>query len=225
MKRLVVSSALVLTSLSIVLACESESSSSSSGTVEPFDAGSFDSTTPMTDSAVVTPGEDSAVATDAPADTGLTKACDDLPDAGVNPTCGVVGQCGQLVTPTTDPNDMPVGVSTSLPTGTYVLVGLKAYKGAPVPPAQIRTTLRLHPGMTYEFIMSGVFNNEPSPERRESGTYAVAGGKLTLTEVCPNPSTDSPVTFTVSGNTVTTYLPQGGGAPGQGLAQTFALFL
>ena len=224
MKRLVPSIAIATLLVSVVFACESESSSSS-GTLPAPEAGSLDAPPSNPDSAVVTPPtQDSAMPTDAPMDSMLTKACDDMPDAGANPACGVVGQCGQLVPFTSDPSDLPVGTSTTLPTGTYVLTAMKAHKVA-APPAQLKMTVRLLPDLTYQRIEAGELNGEPVGDRRESGTYSVAGGKFTLTEVCPNPSVDTPVTFTVSGNTVTLFLPQGGGGPGQGISQTFALFL
>lgn len=217
MKRIFVVTTIAAT-ISLIYGCSDDATTA---TGSP-DSGTPDSST-VTDSATATDSSSSTDgATDAGTDTNQPKACADTPDAGTNPACGVVGQCGTFVTMASDATDLPAGTSTTLPTGTWVLTAVKAHKVA-IPAIEIKLTARFA-ASTYQRIQSVNIGGSPDAvDERVSGTYTVTGGTIQVTEDCPTADADDPSTFTVSGSTVTVYTPQSGGAAGSGVAQTFTV--
>lgn len=181
-------------------------------------ATSSDATT-SPDTAVPT---DATAAVDASADgSPLPTTCADAPNTGTNPTCGTVGACGAFVTMGSDANDVPIGTSTTLPPGTYVLTAIVAHK-IQIPTISIKTTVRFKADGTYDRIESVTLNGKAdSVDERKSGTYTVTAGVVQPNEVCPKAEADDPSTFTVNGQTVTFFTPQNRGPAGSGVVQTY----
>jgi hypothetical protein len=209
-----------LVSVAAVFAAVYGCSSDDATTASVIDGGAGDAAQVASDGGGGTTSDGSADGASTPPQ---VTACADAPDAGTNPTCGVVGACGQLVAAVADAADLPAGPSTTLPAGTYVLTGVKVHKLA-LPSIQLALTARFASDGTYQRIESVTINGQPdSIDERKSGTYTVASGVVTLVEVCPAAETDDPSTFTVNGSSVTFYTPQVGGAAGQGIAQTYTV--
>lgn len=202
---------------------EDSTSSSTSSSSSGGSSGGSSGATSSSGSTSSDSGPSDSSTTDTGADTGPTITCNDTPDAGTNPQCGTVGNCGQFVTLGFDAADLPAGTSATLPTGTYVLTALTAHKVS-VPNIQIKITARFAADNTFQRIQSVTINGTPDDiDDRVSGTYAVNAGSVTITEDCPSADTDDPATFTVSGNTVKFFVPSASQGAGAGVVETYTV--